>query len=166
MTITASGTDIWNNADGFYFTCQMVNGDFEISARVESLEGPHEWTKSGLMVRENLSAGSKNVFIGVTAKNGITSQARTEPHESSDNGQRKSELKAPYWLKLSRQGDSCKLAVSPDGKHWQKMDGIIMHFPANTYVGVAVTSHDNKSVCKTTVSNLKLKGKTTAFKKL
>ncbi len=165
MTIEAAGTDIWNTADGFYFTYQMISGDFEISAKVESLEGPHEWTKSGLMLRDNLDAGSKNVFIGLTTKNGITSQARPSSRENSDNGERKSELKAPYWIKLSREGDSIKLAVSPEGITWTKLEGGILPFTENVYVGVAVTSHDNKAICKTTVSNIKLKGKTAALKK-
>jgi regulation of enolase protein 1 (concanavalin A-like superfamily) len=165
MMIQASGTDIWNNADGFYFTYQMINGDFEISAKVESLEGPHEWTKSGLMFRENLDAGSKNVFIGLTLKNGITTQARPSPSESSENGERISDLKAPYWIKLSREGDSIKVAVSPEGITWKKMEGGILPFSENAYIGFAVTSHDIKGICKTTISNYKLKGKTATFRK-
>lgn len=165
MTIEAAGTDIWNNSDGFYFAYQMISGDFEISAKVESLEGPHEWTKSGLMLRENLDAGSKNVFIGLTTKNGITTQARPSSRESSENGERKSELKAPYWIKLSREGDSIKVAVSSEGKAWEKMEGGLLPFAENAYVGIAVTSHDNKAICKTIVSNYKLKGKTATFRK-
>lgn len=163
MTIQASGTDIWNNTDGFYFTYQMISGDFEISAKIESLEGPHEWTKSGLMLRENLDAASKNVFVGLTTKNGITSQARTASRESSENGERKSELKAPYWIKMSRERDSIKLVTSADGISWQKLEGGILPFAENVYVGFAVTSHDNNSMCKTTISNYKLKGKTATF---
>jgi regulation of enolase protein 1 (concanavalin A-like superfamily) len=165
MTIEAAGTDIWNTADGFYFTYQMISGDFEISAKVESLEGPHEWTKSGLMLRENLDAGSKNVFIGLTTKNGITTQARPSSRENSENGERKSELKAPYWIKLSREGDSLKVAVSPEGTTWNKMEGGILPFSENAYVGFAVTSHDGKGICKTTISNYKLKAKTATFRK-
>lgn len=165
MAMQASGSDIWNNADGFYFNYQMITGDFEISAKVESLEGPHEWTKSGLMVRENLDAGSKNVFIGLTTKNGISSQVRPEPRGFTENGERKSDLKAPYWIKLSREGDSIKLAVSPEGISWKKMEGGILPFAENVYVGIAITSHDNNGMCKTTVSNYKLKGKSAASKK-
>lgn len=165
MAIEVSGTDIWNNSDGFYFAYQMISGDFEISAKVESLEGPHEWTKSGLMLRENLDSGSKNVFIGVTTKNGIATQARPSPRETSENGERKSELKAPYWLKLSREGDSIKGYVSPEGIKWQKLEGTVLPFAENAYVGIAVTSHDNKAICKTIVSNYKLKGKMATFKK-
>lgn len=165
LRIEASGTDIWNNTDGFHFTYQMLSGDFEISAKVESLEGPHEWTKSGLMLRENLDASSKNVFLGLTTKNGITSQARPNSGDYTENGERKSELKAPYWLKLSREGDSIKLSVSPEGLTWNKMEGGILPFAENVYVGIAVTSHDNTGICKTTVSSINLKGKTATFKK-
>ncbi|NJK94781.1 MAG: cadherin-like domain-containing protein [Bacteroidales bacterium] len=123
LEIEASGSDIWNNSDGFHFVFQMINGDFEISALVESLEGSHEWTKSGLMIRENLGAASKNVFLGITTKNGITSQARLQNREFTENGENKSAVKAPYWLKLSRKGDTFHLAHSSDGQKWEELRG-------------------------------------------
>lgn len=157
MEIEASGTDIWNNADGFHFVYQMITGDFEISALVESLEGPHEWTKSGLMIRENLGAASRNIFMGLTTKNGITSQARLRSRESTENGESKSDVKAPYWLKLSRKGETFHLALSPDGEKWEELRGGPIPMSNNVYVGIAVTSHDNTATCKTVVSNYNLK---------
>lgn len=159
MKIQAAGTDIWNNADGFYFIYQRIKGNFEISVKVESLEGPHEWTKSGLMVRENLGAGAKNAFIGVTTKNGITTQARFSSNDFAENGERKGDLKAPYWIKLIREADSCKYAVSPDGIKWQPMESKKLLLPADVYVGMAITSHDSKAICSTSVRDYKLKAK-------
>jgi regulation of enolase protein 1 (concanavalin A-like superfamily) len=157
MEIEASGSDIWNNTDGFSFIFQMITGDFEISALVESLEGSHEWAKSGLMIRENLGAASKNAFMGLTTQNGITTQARLQSREITENGERKSEVKAPYWLKLSRKGDTFQLAVSPDGEKWEELRDAPIPMSNNVLVGFAVTSHDNTTTCKTVVSHYNLK---------
>lgn len=157
MEIEASGSDIWNNTDGFHFVFQMITGDFEISALVESLEGSHEWTKSGLMIRENLGAASKNVFMGITTKNGITSQARLQNREYTENGENKSAVKAPYWLKLSRKGDTFHLAHSSDGQKWEELRGGPIPISDNVFVGIAVSSHDNTKTCKTVVSHYNLK---------
>jgi regulation of enolase protein 1 (concanavalin A-like superfamily) len=159
ITIQASGSDIWNNADGFYFAYQIMNKDCEIVTKVESIEGPHEWTKAGLMIRENLSATSKNVFLGITTKHGITSQARMQTKEFTENGKNKTGVKAPYWIKISRESDVFKFAISADGKTWESLEEGPVDMADNVYVGIAVTSHDNTSTCKTSFSNYSIKGK-------
>src|SRR6185295_16555800 len=58
FTITASGGDIWDMADGFRFIYQPLSGDGEISARVVSVTHADDWTKAGVMIRETLAAGS------------------------------------------------------------------------------------------------------------
>lgn len=164
MAIQVSGSDIWNNADGFYFIYQLISGNGEINAKVESLEGPHDWTKSGLMIRESLGAASRNAFIGLTTKNGITSQIRPENNEFSENIEGLANIKAPYWIKLSREGDTCRFFTSPDGKSWKKLSSTFLPLPATVYMGMAVTSHDNSRICKTTISQCKLAGKPGVFK--
>ncbi|HEX3009240.1 MAG TPA: Ig-like domain-containing protein [Bacteroidales bacterium] len=159
MMIQASGSDIWNNADGFYFVYQIMNKDCEIVAKIETIEGINEWTKSGLMIRENLSANSKNVFLGLTTKHGVISQARIHTGESSDHGKNKSELKAPYWIKINREGDIFRFTISADGQKWESLEDGPITMAENVYVGIAVTSHDNSALCKTVLSNLSIKGK-------
>lgn len=163
FTIEASGSDIWNSNDGFHYACQYVNGNCEMVAKVESLDGTNEWAKAGLMIRENLDGGSKLAFICVTGQNGIASHQRTNTNASMEGGEGASDIKAPYWLKINRTGDIFTYYMSPDGKTWKKMGSKEVPMSSNVYIGFAVTSHNNDEICKATFSNHQMTGKTARF---
>src|SRR5438876_86825 len=58
-TIRGSGVDIDNNADSFHFAYQSVTGDSSLTARLLNRQGGDgEWSKAGLMIRENATPGS------------------------------------------------------------------------------------------------------------
>ena len=59
-TINAAGLDIWNNADQFHFIYQQITGDADVRVRVRSVVNAHNWSKSGVMIRESLSPGSRH----------------------------------------------------------------------------------------------------------
>jgi hypothetical protein len=48
FTVRGSGADIWGTADEFFFASQVVSGDFDVSARVASVQNLDPWTKAGL----------------------------------------------------------------------------------------------------------------------
>src|SRR5436309_2930868 len=50
-TVTASGADIWGAADAFRFAYVQQSGDFQIIARVSSVQPTDPWAKAGVMVR-------------------------------------------------------------------------------------------------------------------
>ena len=57
FTISASGTDIWNNADQFRFAYKQLSGNGSITARVDSIGNTNVWAKAAVMIRETLDAG-------------------------------------------------------------------------------------------------------------
>ncbi|MGH7990178.1 MAG: PQQ-dependent sugar dehydrogenase, partial [Limisphaerales bacterium] len=59
FNLIASGGDIWNNADSFQYACTPLTGDCQIIARITSMQYTDPWAKAGVMLRENLSPGSK-----------------------------------------------------------------------------------------------------------
>jgi regulation of enolase protein 1 (concanavalin A-like superfamily) len=157
--ITASGSDIWNNNDGFHFVYQYVDGDCEFYTKVESLEGNHEWAKSGIMIRESLDGGSKNAFIGVTNKNGVTSQQRLNNNDPAEDGKRIAEVKAPYWIKMNRKGNKFSYYISANAGKWELLSSADIPMNRNVYIGFALTSHDNNEICKAVYSSFKLTSK-------
>lgn len=159
IIIRASGSDIWNSNDGFHFVYQNVEGDCEIFTKVDSLEGNHEWAKAGLMIRESLDGGSKNAFIGVTNKNGVTSQQRLKTNDAAEDGKRIPDIKAPYWLKLVRKANTFTYYLSANGNKWELLSSTDIPMDKNVYIGFAVTSHDNNEICKAIFSNYKPTGK-------
>ena len=70
-TIRGSGADIYGNADQFQFAYRLFAGSGSIAARILSHEGGEpNWAKTGLMFRENETAGSKNVNFCMTTTQG------------------------------------------------------------------------------------------------
>ncbi|MBN2636116.1 MAG: cadherin-like domain-containing protein [Prolixibacteraceae bacterium] len=162
-TIEASGSDIWNNQDGFHFAYQYVSGNCEMITKVEDLEGNHEWAKAGVMIRETLDGGSKMAIACVSNRSGIAWHQRQETNAATYGGDPEPNITVPYWVKINRTGDAFSFYKSADGKNWRLMGNTTIPMAKNVYIGLAVTSHDNNELCKTVFSNIKLKGKTAKF---
>lgn len=159
IIINSSGNDIWNSFDGFRYTYQYLSGDCEMVTKVESFEAIDEWAKAGIMLRESLNGGSKSFFVCVTNKNGIAVNQRLNNNDPTENGDAKPNIKAPYWVKLSRKGNTINYYCSGDGNNWASMGNITISLKEDVYVGFAVSSHNNSEMCKTVFSNYKIAGK-------
>ena len=59
FVLQASGGDIWLTNDAFHFVYQPVTGDCKIVARLRSIESTDDSAKCGVMMRETLSANSR-----------------------------------------------------------------------------------------------------------
>src|SRR5206468_7119301 len=60
FTIAGSGADIWGTADEFHFVYQTRSGAGDVDAvtLVNGVQNVNPWTKVGLMLRANLTAGA------------------------------------------------------------------------------------------------------------
>ena len=126
IRVRASGVDVWGTADGFHFTHRQLAGDGDLIVRVDEIEAAHEWSKAGIMVREDLTAGARNVFLHLTESNGAILQRRAHVDgtttDIADDGTyfRAFEARAPAWLRLERRGDLWRYGLSPiSGKKHQ-----------------------------------------------
>ncbi len=155
-TLSASGLDIWNENDQCHFAYQQAKGDCQVLARAESLENTHQWAKTGVMIRESMSAGSKNAFMLLSSGNGTVFQHRPEEGNSSESVHGSREAKAPYWLKLVRVGDVFTGYHSPDGKNWSEVGSVTIEMPAEVFIGLAGTSHVNETLCQSVFSGVKV----------
>jgi len=157
ITMKASGWDIQNSADGFYFLAVPVKGDVTVTARVVS--GPtataneSSWNLGGVQIRGTLDAGSVLAMCQV-AQNGreqfkFRTEYNTSPPEehveATDDPSRR-----PLWVRVVRKGNDFTGFLSDDGKTWNKfddqgVDGIhnIKDMPAEAYVGLALCAHDD-----------------------
>jgi hypothetical protein len=172
-TMTASGADIWNQADEFHYAFKMLTGPGSIVAKVESVEQTDNWAKAGVMIRETLDAGSKFAAIYITstnadgtATNGCRFQARTDTDidATSDTAVATAEqtaIIAPYWVKLDRDfAGNFRGYYSSDGVTWQSMSWNSQNIPmaSNVYIGLAVTSHNAAATCEAKYSNVTITG--------
>lgn len=155
-TLTASGADIWGNADAFQFMYQYVEGDCEFIAKVESIEGTEGWVKAGIMVRENLSPGAKCSFVVLSNSNGATVHQRLEQNDGMQGTDKHPEGVAPYWVKLQRKGNEFSYSFSENGANWTVMETFQNPMSENVYIGVVCTSHNNEELATIEYSHLKI----------
>jgi regulation of enolase protein 1 (concanavalin A-like superfamily) len=147
-TVTGAGNDIWGTADQFHYVYQPVSGDVEVSVRVQSIGNTSGWAKAGVMVRQNLTAGSAHAFAGIAAQNGYLFNRRTTPGGSTtltpESGA------PPGWVRLRRVADLVTAYRSTDGVTWTVIGTDSFPMTAPLYVGIAVTSR-NASASTTAV---------------
>ena len=153
FNLIASGTDIWDNADGFQFASTPLDGDGQIVARVFSMQYTDPWDKAGVMFRENFSPGSKYALMSLTGSGGSAFQCRPEPDKSSRNTDGPA-TKTPQWVKLVRAGDTFTGYVSTDGQNWQRVDSVTLPMAKKIYAGLAVTAHNNSALNSTLFDNV------------
>jgi len=160
-TMTASGADIWNDADEFHFAYKTLSGVGSIQAQVLSVDNIDPWAKAGVMFRDTLEPGSKFAAVYITPGNGCRFQARldTDAAATSDTGTETAEqtaITAPYWIKLERDfAGNFRAYYSSNGSTWQMIAWGAQNISmgSNVYVGLAVTSHNAAATCEAKFSN-------------
>ena len=152
VVVRASGADVWSEEDGFRFTYQGLSGDGALTVRVDALEAAHEWTKVGVMVREDVSPGAANGFMLLTEELGVVFQGRVEAGgETSNRAADGSRMRdwdpvAPWWLRIERRGEVLIGSHSPDGEVWSELGRLAVPLPQDVLIGMAVTSRTNEAL--------------------
>ena len=163
--VHAGGSDIWDNADGFQFTYKPVTGDFDMSVRVARLDLANNWSKSGLMAREKLTPGSRDVNLVVDPagtvqapdSSGTGANVYEPNYRATENGATASwgtvtgASGVPYpnaWLRLTRVGNTFTAYRGTDGVNWSVLATIspTPAYPATLNVGLCTTAHNNDGV--------------------
>ncbi len=165
FAVTSTGTDIWGNTDQFRFAYKQLSGNGSITARVESLTRSDAWSKAGVMIRETLEAGSKHASTVVTPDNSCSFQRRpitSAASTSNDWPSGTAAVKAPYWVRITRAGNTFTCETAPDGKTWTALGTPLdIAMGTNVYIGLAVTSHNANAYSTAEFSNVATTGTVT-----
>ena len=175
ITVTGAGNDIWGNSDQFQFYYTTLVGDFDVSVRVDGLEGTHQWAKAELMIRssgnsEEPRGGDPHISMMATrdgGQNNISPQWRKVRGGGSgwDGGNVVTPVPYPdVHFRMTKVGSLITGYFSEDGSDWTKMYEADTSDPdfdvigqggtwgngvdfnsSPVYVGLAVTSHDVNS---------------------
>lgn len=130
------GWDFWNNVDNGMYVYQPLDGDGEIVARVYDQDAFTEWAKSGVMIRESLTATSKHAFMSITPFQGPAFQYRVENNNASSNSNTWNQRTAK-WVKLVREGNTFTGYYSVNGTSWVQQGSATINMAQNVYVGLA-----------------------------
>jgi hypothetical protein len=152
VTLTASGWDIQEEADGGEECMTPVTGDFTFTARVLGVPNHpdgspgDEWAKFGIAVRETTMAESRYAAMLITPEHGIRS-----PHHRTFNGGRTNDVGPnqdtpdfPIYFRIQRRGETLSFFTSADGTTFDPYGSPeTLDLPGlspNTYVGFVGTA--------------------------
>jgi hypothetical protein len=156
FTITASGDDIWNNADAFHSVFQpAAGGNMEVIARVVSISNTDPWAKCGVMIRSNLDQGAANVFMTLTTGNGLAFQNRQTQNAVSTSNYTGGTT-APYWVRILQFGNQYTGYSSADGNNWTPFDSVVVALGSGPYIALGYTSHNNAVAGTAVVDNVSI----------
>jgi VCBS repeat protein/K319-like protein len=144
FTIRGSGADIWNEADQFQFAYSAIDGNGEITARMDSVQNLDRWVKAGVMIRESVDAGARHVslFATPTTEKGVAFQRRTTTGGPSVHTSGPA-ITAPLWLRLTRVGDVFRSYYRTNTVDaWTLIrEETVTGFATPAFFGLAVSSH-------------------------
>jgi hypothetical protein len=164
ISMKASGWDIWEASDGFYFLATPMAGNITIDARIVS--GPTEtsdgngWNLGGPMIRESLDTHSRFAMMQVARDNELQFKKRVDYNETpqNDGNSRDDNTARPIWVRLVRKGDDFNAFWSDDGKTYEELGGgvTISGFAKEPFVGIALSSHEDTQYSEMVVDNFKI----------
>jgi hypothetical protein len=167
VTLRASGWDIQERADGGQQLLTPVSGDFTFTARVlgpPTVEGGavNKEAKFGVAVRESTLADSRYAAMLVTPQHGVRAPHRRLFNSgfSEDLGPNEETPAYPLLLRIQRRGDEFRMATSTDGQTFREYGSppttVLPSLPANVYVGLIGTSHDNEQLAQAQFDRIEL----------
>ena len=156
FTLLGSGADIWNTTDGFHYAYQNLTGDGTIIAYVVSQVSGQD--KAGVMIRQDLTPDSPYVQIAIHQRAGIKLEYRTTAGAQAQiTGWDTAVKAAPYWLKLSRSGNTFTAFVSADGINWvEQSAALVVPMATSAYIGLSESSHNNSAANTSTFRNVNI----------
>ncbi|MGZ0709113.1 trypsin-like serine protease [Coraliomargarita sp. W4R53] len=144
--------------DEGHFVWKAVAGDFDWTARLDSLADASGPTRAGLMVRGGPGAADAAAFVGFAPNGTAYLLGRRDggwyAELSSDAGLG---LSFPVYLKLERRGETVTTFVSSDGVTYSAIGSeMTVALPGVARVGMFVTSGDESTTVAGQFSELSL----------
>jgi regulation of enolase protein 1 (concanavalin A-like superfamily) len=155
-TFTVKGAGVFGGtSERFHFVYRAVTGDFEIIARVASLQQTTVKAKAGVLFRGKLDSGARqHAFMFSSASNTWRFQRRIVRSGPIYNTLGPGGA-SPGWVRLVREGDLFTGYHSANGTTWRLVDSdTLPYMPATLYVGLAVASGTNSATATARFTNV------------
>ncbi|HBO44272.1 MAG TPA: hypothetical protein DD670_10130, partial [Planctomycetaceae bacterium] len=159
FTVAGSG-NISGVADAYQYLYQTLKGDGSITVRVASLTNTDVAAKAGVMIRESLDVDSPMVNLYLRPGSGVYSYYRgmTGGNVASNGSDSSSSIQSPYWLQLTRSGDTFTTQYSSDGTSWATLGTRTVTMGETVYIGIATCSVNNKRLNTATYTDVSVTG--------
>jgi hypothetical protein len=144
FTVRGSGRDIGEGSQGidnFQYAFRSLSGDGEVRARVATMPVASRNPKVGVMLRETLDMGSRQSSVLLSPAEGVRFMNRTVTGGSTTASANNTPKTAPYWVKLTRSGNTFTGYMSEDGITWTQVGNpATIAMPSTIYAGIPVTA--------------------------
>jgi RHS repeat-associated protein len=156
FTVKGAGT-VGGSADALHFGYQSLSGDGTIIARVLTMQGGTSPT-AGVMIRESLSANSKQVYAYATSASGgyFYQQYRSTTGGYYSYSYTPNTRPLPTYIKLVRAGNSFTGSYSFDAVNWVQIANVSVTMAQNVYVGLGVSSASTTSATTATLDSVSI----------
>jgi hypothetical protein len=131
-----------------------MTDDGEIRAQVLSAANAGSQACVGLMMRENLTAGSRYDMLGLSPDGTLTSMARTATGSTAASSPKGTAPPSNIWLRVVRTGNVFYFYRSSDGTNWSYVDSGTKSMASSIYVGIAVASGSATNLTSYTCNNV------------
>ncbi|WP_426448057.1 pectinesterase family protein [Paenibacillus sp. S-38] len=144
VTVKAAGL-MGGSADAVHFAYQPLTGNGEIIARVESVTATDDGAEAGVMIREDLTAGSRMAALYIPyvkmGRKAVT-LTRTTAKGQAVKTEPEDFISVPYWVKAVRLGSQFTTLVSKDGVDWTVAGTASIPMGETAYFGLAADAAD------------------------
>jgi regulation of enolase protein 1 (concanavalin A-like superfamily) len=160
LAIQGAGADIWGSTDEYssiYLPGAVTDGS-TITVAVTSQDATNGWTKSGIMVRNDITGTGTSpgyLILAVTPGHGVALQWDANGDGTVDSNIETDGTTAyPTWLKLTRSGTACTGSYSTDGSTWTAVGTATLNSAATAQdAGVFTTTHSSGNAGETDFSD-------------
>jgi PKD repeat protein len=152
FTIAAGGSASSAVQDAFHYLYKGMSGDGQMTARVVALAGDCAEGEAGVMIRQDLAAGSITAAVTLGSGGGAFSRRGTENGSATTTS--RAGASPPYWLGLVRSGNTISSYLSADGANWELLESDQVTLTDPVLVGLAAGSGATSAVCTATFDNV------------
>jgi len=146
VSVQGSGTGIGGTAESCHFSYTAKMGDCVTSAQITGIQNTSTNAVAGVMIREDLTAGSKCLFFGITQSGAVRASIRSTTGGGTANFYSTTGQALPYWVKIGRVGNVFTAYTSTDGVTWTSVGSQTLIMNPNVYMGEAVAGITNTAL--------------------
>jgi len=139
-TLSGAGGGAFYLPDALHYAYRSADGDCSITARVLTQANITPNAKSGVMIRETLGTNSAFADMVVTP-NGMNFQYRDSNGKLGNAAL--DGVVAPYWVKITRAGNTFTGYASADGVTWTQVGMTTITMARSMNIGLAQSSGVN-----------------------
>ncbi len=161
FTAKAAGKGVGGMSDSFFFTSQKISGDFELVAKVRSMQLSAPLAQAGFMVRANDSdPAAANVFVfsfGDPVMGGnIQVREKTGGMTTAVLPMNDPNLKPSSFVRIVREGKRFSVYRTLNRQSWTRVAVVDLDLPAEVFVGAAAATASETALLTTEFDFMKI----------